>query len=106
MGDPKCAQRVRTVHVEAMRPGTMDLRRALRARQARHQLKAGAAWHSTGYVVVDELGSPVRPEWYSDRFRALCRKTSVPTIRLHAVRHSLAHLFHLSGVTPPDATEL
>ena len=106
VGDPKSAQRVRTVHVEAMHPGTMDLLRALKARQARHQLKAGAAWHSTGYVVVDELGRPVRPEWYSDRFRALCRKAGVPTIRLHAVRHSLAHLLHMNGVTPADAAEL
>ena len=97
MGDPKCAQRVRTVHVEAMRPGPMDLRRALKARQARRQLKAGAAWHSTGNAVIGELGRQVRPEWYSGRFRALCRKAGVPTIRLHAVRHSLARLLHLNG---------
>ncbi|WP_430753695.1 hypothetical protein [Micrococcus luteus] len=106
VGDPKSAQRVRAVHVEAIHPGTVDLLQALKARQARHQLKAGAAWHSTGYVVVDELGRPVRPDWYSDRFRALFSKAGVPTIRLHAVRHSLAHLFHPSGVTPPDAAGL
>ena len=108
VGDPKSAQRVRTVHVEATHPGTMDLLRALEARQARHQLKADAAWLLTGYVVVDELGRLVRPQWYSDQFRALCRQAGVPTIRLHAVRHSLAHLSHMNGVTPPpaDAAEL
>ena len=106
VGDPKSAQRVRTVCVEAMHPGTMDLLRALKARQARHQLKAGAAWHSTGYVVVDELGRPVRPEWYSDRFRALCRKAGVPTIRQHETRHSMAGLLHSIHVTPADAAAL
>ena len=106
VGDPKSAQRVRTVYVEAMHPGTVELLRALKARQARAQLSAGAAWHATGFVVVDELGRPVRPEWYSDRFRALCRKAGVPAIRLHAVRHSLAHLLHMNGVTPADAAEL
>ncbi|MCM3576940.1 site-specific integrase [Micrococcus luteus] len=104
--DPKSAQRARTVHVEDMHPGTVELLRALKARQARHQLKAGAAWHASGYVVVDELGRPVRPEWYSDRFRALCRKAGVPTIRLHAVRHSMAFLLHAQGATPADAAAL
>lgn len=106
MGDPKCAQRVRMVHVEAMRPGPMDLRRALKARQARRQLKADAAWLPTGYVVVDELGRLVGPQWYSDQFRALCRQAGVPTIRLHAVRHSLDHLLRMNGVTPADAAEI
>lgn len=100
VGDPKCAQRVRTVHVEAMRPGPMDLCRALKARQARRQLKAGAAWRSTGCAVIGELGRQVRPEWYSGRFRALCRKAGVPSIRLYAVRYALAHLLHLNGAYP------
>ena len=104
--EPKSEQRKRTIYVEAMHPGTMDLLRALKARQARHRLKAGAAWHSTGYVVVDELGRPVRPEWYSDRFRALCRKAGVPVIRQHETRHSMAGLLHSLHVTPADSAAL
>ena len=100
MGDPKSAPRVRTAHVEAMRRGMMDLLRALKARQACHQLKAGAAWHSAGYAVIGELRRQVRPEWYSGRFRALCRKAGVPSIRLYAVRYALAHLLHLNGAYP------
>jgi integrase len=57
-------------------------------------------------VVVDALGRPVRPEWYSDRFRALCAGAKVPTITLHAVRHSLAFLLHKQGVSPADAAAL
>ncbi|MBN6751059.1 hypothetical protein [Micrococcus luteus] len=100
VGDPKCAQRVRTIHVEAMRPGPIDLRRALEARQARRQLQAGAAWHATGCAVIGELGRQARSEWYSGRFRALCRKAGVPSIRLYAVQYALAHLLHPNGAYP------
>ena len=48
----------------------------------------------------------MRPKWYSDRFRALCRQADVPTIRLHAVWHSLDHLLRMNGVTPANAAEL
>jgi len=52
----------------------------------------GMHWSSedTGYVVVDELGRPVRPEAYSDRFTELCTKAGVPVVRLHSVRHTHA----------------
>jgi integrase len=59
-----------------------------------------------GLVVVDELGQPIRPEWYSDRFRALIRQAGLPPITLHAVRHSLAFWLHREGVTPADAAAL
>jgi integrase len=57
-------------------------------------------------VVVDALGTPVRPEWYFDRFRALSRAAGVPSIKLHSVRHSLAFWLHRAGVTPADAAAL
>ncbi|GAA6527948.1 tyrosine-type recombinase/integrase [Intrasporangium sp. DVR] len=104
--EPKSPQRRRTVPVEVIHPGTVALLRALRARQAQSRLIAGAAWHDSGLVVVDELGRGPRPEVYSDRFRRLCRAAGVPVIRLHSVRHSLAFWLHSLGVTPADAAAL
>lgn len=104
--EPKSAQRRRTVPVEAIWPGTLALLKSLKARQAADRLKAGAAYHDGGLVVVDALGVPVRPEWYSDRFRALCRDAKVPAIRLHSVRHSVAFWLHQLGVAPADAAAL
>lgn len=71
---------------------------ALRARQAAERLAAGSAYQSTGLVVVDELGQPVRPERYSDAFTRLARSAGVPAIRLHDARHTAATLLHLRGV--------
>jgi integrase len=57
-------------------------------------------------VVVDELGVPLRPEVYSDRFRRLYVAAGVTKIKLHSVRHSLAFWLHKLGVPPADAAAL
>lgn len=106
---PKSAQRRRTIPVEVLHPGTVALLRTMRARQAADRLSVGSAYgngSTEGYVVVDSLGIPLRPEVYSDRFRRLCVAAKVPVIHLHSVRHSLAFWLHALGVTPADAASL
>ena len=48
--------------------------------------------------MVDELGEPHRPEWFSDRFRDLSKAAGLPIIRLHDARHTCGTLMHLRGV--------
>ena len=104
--DPKSESRRRALPVEAMWPGTVAALRTLSARQAADRLRAGTAYTDSGLVVLDALGQPVRPEWYSDRFRAVSRAAGLPPITLHSVRHSLAFWLHREGVTPADAAAL
>jgi integrase len=104
--DPKSAQRVRAVPFEAIHPGTVTLLRRMKAQQAADRLAAGTVYMMSGYVVVDALGRPLRPEVYSDRFRRLCTAAGVPSIHLHSVRHSLAFWLHQLGVAPADAAAL
>jgi integrase len=127
--DPKSEARRRALPVEQMWPGTVDRLRSLSARQAADRLRLGPGYGGSltassltvgtassltvptfvdgpGLVVVDAVGRPVRPEWYSDRFRALAREAGLPPITLHAVRHSLAFWLHREGVTPADAAAL
>lgn len=101
--EPKSPSRRRTVPTEAIYSGTAARLRSLKAKQAADRLAAGGAWHDSGLVVVNELGQPLRPERYSDRFKELCIAAGVPVIRLHSVRHSLAFWLHSLGVTPADA---
>lgn len=108
---PKSAQRRRTVPVEMLHPGTVAMLKSLKAAQAADRLKVGSAYANgttveSQYVVVNELGEPVRPEVYSDTFKRLCVAAGVPVIRLHSVRHSLAFWLHGIGVTPADAASL
>lgn len=78
--------------------------RSLSARQAESRLAIGST--GSGYVLVDGLDQPIRPEAYSDRFRDLCRVACVPTIRLHDVRHTVALVLHRAGQAPADAAAL
>lgn len=97
VGDAKSDQRYRKVYFERLEPGTVALLRKMKVRQAAEKLAAGTAYVDSGYVVVNEVGVPLRPELYSDRFRSLCRKAGVPVIHLHKIRHSLAALLHERG---------
>jgi integrase len=47
-------------------------------------------WYTAGdkYIVVDELGTPVHPEWRSDEFARLLKRAGLPKIRLHDSRHT------------------
>ncbi len=101
--DPKSPQRRRTLPVEEVLPGTVGLLRRMRRRQAEDRLRAGSAWRETGLVLVDEVGTPLRPDTYSERFRQLCASASMPKIHLHSLRHTNAFLFIAAGVAPTDA---
>jgi integrase len=72
--------------------------RALKVVQAAEKLAAGEAYVDSGYVVVDELGEPVHPEWYSDEFRRLSKRAGVKTIVLHEGRHTALSLMEKAGV--------
>lgn len=100
--EPKSAQRKRTLPIEKVEPGTLALLRSLKATQAEDRLKAEVWVDTKGYVFVDMIGRPETPEKYSDQFRRLAAEADLPGIKLHALRHSLAHWFDSIGV-PPSA---
>jgi integrase len=74
--------------------------RALHKRQAAERLEAGEAYTPSGYVICDELGAAVNPEWYSDEFHRLRERARLPRIRLHDSRHTANSLMASAGV--PD----
>lgn len=55
---------------------------------------------SSDKVVVDELGRPPRPEWYSNTFKRLRDNAGVPAMRLHDARHTSVTIMRSIGV--PD----
>ena len=49
---------------------------------------SGLDWYQGGeYVITDEAGTPVHPEWYSDEFGRLLRRAGLRRITLHDSRH-------------------
>ena len=49
-------------------------------------------------MVVNGLGYPIRPEWFSDQFQKMSVAAGLPVIRLHDARHTCGTLMHLRGV--------
>ena len=80
----------------------------LRKRQLDESAAAGAAyqsalaglhWYRDGeYVITDEAGTPVLPEWYSDEFGRLLRRAGLRRITLHDSRHTTLTLMEHAGV--------
>lgn len=74
--------------------------KTFRAKQAAEKLAAGEAYESTGYLLVDEIGRPVRTDWYRRRIYELMDKAGVRRVRPYDARH--ACLTYLAGVGVPD----
>lgn len=91
---PKTDAGVRRIGLDA---ALVEILRAHRRRQLGDKLRAGSAWHDTGYVFTDEIGQPLHPDHISNRFAASCRAAAVPLIRLHDARHTAATLMLGAG---------
>lgn len=98
--EPKTERGKRTLPLDQ---GLVDALTALQLRQREEADVAGSAYGSCSlcgevHVVADELGEPMHPESYSDRFEVVVRKSGLPAIRLHDTRHTCGTLMHLRGV--------
>jgi integrase len=62
---------------------------------------SGATDVDCNYIAADELGQPLHPERYSDKFGRLCGEAGVPAIRLHDTRASMNRL--LEKLDVPDS---
>jgi integrase len=94
---PKSRKGCRTLPLE---PAVVAALRALRKRQAAEKLAAGTAYTPGGYVVCDELGAAVHPEWFSDEFRRVRVRAGLRRITLHDSRHTANSLMAAAGVPP------
>ena len=73
---------------------------ALHDRQVTEAMEAGEAYAASGYVVADELGAPVHPDWYSDEFHRLRKRAGIARITLRNSRATANTLMADAGV--PD----
>lgn len=102
---PKSKNGSRTLPLDDELVGALT---ALRKAQAKESEKAGDAyrsglggldWYDGGeYVVIDELGTPVHPEWYSDEFGRILKPAGLRRITLHDSRHTTLTLMEHAGV--------
>ncbi len=80
--------------------------RSHRARQAQERLAAGTAWEDSGYVFVNEIGHPYRPETLSRVFLRLADAAGLRRIRFHDTRHTAASLMLAAGENAKVVAEI
>ena len=84
---------------------TEDIYRLLRrerARQAERRRAMGAAWADSGLVAVDGQGQPLSPNAVSLAFTRFIRRSGLPKITLHGLRHTFASVANSAHIPLPD----
>jgi integrase len=71
--------------------------RALRTRQKREALELKRGWSDDRLVAVDEAGTPLRPEFYTDEFQRLRTRAALQRIKLHGLRNTSGTLMLDAG---------
>jgi len=103
--DPKSRNGKRTLPLDDELVAALT---AMRKLQMEESASAGTAyqsglavldWYSGGeYVITDQTGTPVHPEWYSDEFGRLLKRAGLRRITLHDSRHTTLTLMEHAGV--------
>ena len=87
--------RARTVSID---PSTVAALRRWKAVQNAERLAWGEAWTDTGYLFTREDGQPLHPQTLANDYRRLVRRSGLPAIRFHDLRHTGATLALANGV--------
>jgi len=102
VSEPKTAKGRRVI---ALDPGTVEVLKAQAARQLADQTRPGESWVETGLVFTTENGAALDPESVSRYWRQAVKKTLLPRIRLHDLRHTHATLALQAGIHPKVVSE-
>lgn len=94
-GRPKTKSGERRIAIGARSVGVLE---GWRLRQQLEREEWGAGWTDSGYVFTREDGHPLRPEYVSHLFAAMCARADVRRIRFHDLRHTSASLSLAAGV--------
>lgn len=68
-----------------------------KAAQERSAEIFGSLWTASQYVCVRYDGQPIDPNYVSHHFALVLKRSSLPYIRFHDLRHSVATMLHSNG---------
>ena len=102
VSEPKTAKGRRVVALDS---GTIEVLKGQAARQLEEQSEWDEGWVETGLVFTAENGAALDPESISRYWRQAVKKTMLPTIRLHDLRHTHATLALQAGIHPKVVSE-
>jgi integrase len=86
-------------------PGTIDVLRAHRSRQAAERLAFGAGYRDHARVFTRPGGEPLNPDAVSIQFKRRAARLGLPAIRFHDLRHGWATMALEAGEHPKVVAE-
>jgi integrase len=102
ISEPKTAKGRRVV---ALDPGTVEVLKGQAARQLSKQQQWADSWSDSSYVFTYENGEALDPESVSRYWRQALKRSLLPAIRLHDLRHTHATLALQAGIHPKVVSE-
>ncbi len=102
VSEPKTARGRRSI---ALDPETVSVLKAQAAGQLEQQAAWQEGWTDSGYFFTAEDGQYLNPEAVTCWFRQAVKKSMLPKIRLHDLRHTHATLALQAGVHPKVVSE-
>jgi integrase len=92
---PKTVKSARVIGLDA---ATCEVLRGHRARQRDEKVLVDDAYYDEDLVFAKPDGSPLHPDYVSQRFGRLVKKAELPMIRPHDTRHTAATLLLEAGI--------
>jgi integrase len=89
----------------ALDPATVRVMREWRKHQLEERMAWGPAWTDTGRVFTREDGADLHPERVSELFDRLVKRSELPRLTVHGLRHTHATLALEAGVHPKVVQE-
>jgi len=100
--EPKTQRASRTVALAAI---TVEALKRHKVQQAERRLQLGPVYEDHGLVFARDDGSPWPPDSFSTAFASLIRRSGLPRLRFHDLRHSHASQLLRQGVHPKVVSE-
>lgn len=103
--EPKTRAGIRSIVLPQQTIDALKQHRLLLDEDTRKSEKKGLEYNDHGLVVQTKNGFPVNPYYLESRWLDLLRKSGLPKIRLHDLRHTHASLLLKAGVHPKVVSE-
>lgn len=100
--EPKTKAGIRTIALPQI---TIDALKRQKVLLAQDKLAAGPKYNDHGLVNQTKVGCPVNPYYFETRWLDLLRKSDLPRIRFHDLRHTHASLLLKQNVHPKIVSE-
>jgi integrase len=101
--EPKTRRSRRRVELTAV---ALDALRRRRSAYVAERVAAANVWQDRDLVFCSAIGGYLHASRLTEQFKALLRRSALPPIRFHDLRHTAATLMLSRGVHPKVASEM